>query len=471
MFAAISQRNPEFNGQFITGVLTTGIYCLPSCPARTPKFENIQFFKKPVEARKAGLRACLRCKPDDYYANVDEDREIVLELARRMMEDPAQYKDAPALVRASGIGSTKLNMLWRRHFHITPKRSLDQARVAKAAKLLREDNQSLDDIAATVGFESLSTFHDQFRQRQHISPGAYRQIRSGTPYILKWPEAYRVADTLRYLQRDADDPLQSWQGERLTRTFSLGDHAGYAHLTFKDRQLEVEPFAEASSLPMLHDQLLKILGLYQDPSAFERFAVKSKGGKQLVEAARGLRLPQTPTPFEALVWAILGQQINLAFAYKLRQRLIQLVNRRINGELVHPSPQQIAVLQESQLLPLQFSRAKIAYLQEAAKAICEGRLNLDQKQVVSAEAIERELIAVRGIGTWTAQYVLMRGYGFADCIPRGDAGLRQGYALLVDQKKVENAEVETFLEGFSPYRTYATAHLWRHAALAATSPT
>lgn len=467
MFAAIRARKREFNGVFVTGVLTTGIYCLPSCPARTPKFQNIRFFKKPREARAAGLRACLRCRPDDFYADIDPDREIILEIARRMADTPGAYGDAAALISASGLGATKFNSLWREHFHASPKRSLMRAKAERAATLLRQSAVSLDEVAEQVGCESLSTFHDLIRQRWLLSPGVLRQLQAGVPFALRLPDDFRMADTLRYLQRDGDDPLQSWQGMRLLRTFRLGDGAGLATLDFSDDQVRVTYQCEASQVLALHDQVLRLLGLPQDTLAFERLAAKQKLGSLLMEDGQGLRLPQTPTPFEALVWAIIGQQINLAFAYTLRQRLIRHFDHKLGELWVHPSAQDVAALDERDLQALQFSKAKSAYLITAAKAVVDGSLALDQAQVQSAPILLKRLLAVRGIGNWTAQYVLMRGFGFADCAPQGDAGTRQGLRLLMDDTSLNHAEVDAFLQGFSPYQTLATAHLWRIAAKAA----
>src|SRR5688500_16097818 len=131
-------RDRASNGRFITGVLTTGIYCLPSCTARKPLPENVRFFATRDEARSAGLRACRRCRPDDFYQQYDPDVHLLETLAADVRRTPAAFADAAAMVASSGIGTTKLNALFRQHFHTTPAAFLARERVAAARAALAE---------------------------------------------------------------------------------------------------------------------------------------------------------------------------------------------------------------------------------------------------------------------------------------------------------------------------------------------
>jgi 3-methyladenine DNA glycosylase/8-oxoguanine DNA glycosylase len=156
-----------------------------------------------------------------------------------------------------------------------------------------------------------------------------------------------------------------------------------------------------------------------------------------------------------------GQQINLAFASALRRDLIALAGTRVEGMHAHPSPAQVAAVDIDALRRKRFSRAKAAYVTEAARAALDGRLDLEALAAGSAPRAEAALTAVRGIGTWTARYVLMRGCGFADCAPVGDVALAaalQRYANL--PTRPGHAEVETLMSRFSPHRSLATFHLW-----------
>jgi AraC family transcriptional regulator of adaptative response / DNA-3-methyladenine glycosylase II len=189
----------------------------------------------------------------------------------------------------------------------------------------------------------------------------------------------------------------------------------------------------------------------------------------LIDGQRGLRVPLLADPFDGLVWAIVGQQINLAFAYTLRRRLIELVSEPLGaGFYAPPSIAAVAALEPEDLLPLSFSRAKASYLVGAARSVIDGRLPLDALAGGSATRIERSLLAVRGIGPWSAHYLMMRHYGFLDCVPLGDTGLTSGlkqfFAL---DERPGRVETLALMERFRPYRSLATFHLWqRHGAVA-----
>jgi AraC family transcriptional regulator of adaptative response / DNA-3-methyladenine glycosylase II len=148
-----------YDGRFLTGVLTTGIYCLPSCVARKPLSENVRFFPDERAARAAGLRPCLRCRPDAYYEGRDPDRERLEAAVRAMRADPARLAGIADLARAAFVGVRKLNDLVRHHYHTTPGALLAQARVFAAQKSLQSGARVID-AAYDAGFDSLSAFNE-----------------------------------------------------------------------------------------------------------------------------------------------------------------------------------------------------------------------------------------------------------------------------------------------------------------------
>jgi 3-methyladenine DNA glycosylase/8-oxoguanine DNA glycosylase len=168
----------------------------------------------------------------------------------------------------------------------------------------------------------------------------------------------------------------------------------------------------------------------------------------------------TLDPFEALVWAILGQQVNLAFAYALRRDLIRRVGVPASeGLIAHPDATRIAALEIADLQALRLSRRKAEYLLHAATEVATGRLRLDAP--TTATAAVRNLLALRGCGPWTAQYVLMRGLGFGDGVPVGDAGLtlalQRWFGL---DSRPDGSETLRLMAPFAPHRSLATFHLW-----------
>ena len=203
-----------------------------------------------------------------------------------------------------------------------------------------------------------------------------------------------------------------------------------------------------------HGAALRLLGWHGDPSSFEG------AHPDLARGREGLRVLLTLDPFEALMWAILGQQVNLAFAYALRRDLIRLVGvPAAEGLIAHPDATRIAALEVADLQTLRFSRRKAEYLLHAAAEVAAGRLRLDDPTTATAAA--RNLLALRGCGPWTAQYVLMRGLGFRDGVPVGDAGLtlalQRWFGL---DSRPDGPETLRLMAPFAPHRSLATFHLW-----------
>ncbi len=166
------RRDQAYDGKFLTGVLTTGIYCLTSCPARRPKRENVRFFKTPDEARRSGLRPCHRCHPDWFYRGEEWYESLFEQTAARVREAPGSFRDIAAVAKAAGIRRTALNDLFREHAHESPGAFLRRVRVEHVCRLL-ECGARPADAAASAGFEGTSAFHQQFLARTGLTPGGY----------------------------------------------------------------------------------------------------------------------------------------------------------------------------------------------------------------------------------------------------------------------------------------------------------
>jgi AraC family transcriptional regulator, regulatory protein of adaptative response / DNA-3-methyladenine glycosylase II len=163
------------DGEFISAVLTTGIYCLPSCRARKPHPKNAVFFPDPEAARAAGFRACKRCCPDNYYLGQDAGKTLVNQLIKRFQTDPRAYPDASSVVVASGMSSSALYELFRKHLQATPGEVLVRERISVVQQALRHDVSPIGQLAFEVGFENLSTFNANFRRLVGMSPSEYRR--------------------------------------------------------------------------------------------------------------------------------------------------------------------------------------------------------------------------------------------------------------------------------------------------------
>jgi AraC family transcriptional regulator of adaptative response / DNA-3-methyladenine glycosylase II len=204
----------------------------------------------------------------------------------------------------------------------------------------------------------------------------------------------------------------------------------------------------------LHAAALKILALTNDVTQFEA------RHPDFVQNRRGLRMPLLPTSFDALCWGIIGQQINVKFAAALRREMMELAGEKIGDMRAHPTPERVANIDMSVLAARRYSRSKAQYLVDAAQAVAAGKLDIETMGEGSAIAAEKMLTAQRGIGTWTARYVLMRG-GFADAAPVGDSALATALQRLHKLPERPDADqTARLMSRFAPHRSLATMHLW-----------
>ncbi len=461
MYDRAVAKDRAYDGRFFTAVTTTGIYCLPSCPARKPKAENTRFFASEAEALGEGFRACHRCHPDRFQAGGNANLELLEAVIARVQAAPGRFRSVEDLTSESGWGATRLAELSREHLHLTPLTFLQRVRVREAQRLLVTTSQSVSDVALTAGFESPSVFHTQFRKQAALTPGEYRKLAQGDGFALVLPSNFRIEDVLAYHGRDPQSLCERVEGRTLFK--AIGECA--LEIRFEGQKAHCNlhgALEDGLARLAMHRCALRMLGLHQDPTAFERSLVRHPAFQTLVMARPGLRVPLTANVWEALVWAILGQQVNLAFAYALRRALVgRFGQARHLGLYSHPGPGDLAGANLEELLALRLSRAKAECLLRVAQAAVSGVLDLEALPDRPATRASARLLAIKGIGPWTAQYVLMRGCGFGDCVPIGDAGLtlalQRHHGL---DHRPGLSETAQLLAPFAPHRSLAVFHLW-----------
>ena len=283
---------------------------------------------------------------------------------------------------------------------------------------------------------------------------------------LPLPADYRVGDLLNFHRRDVQAVAEQvsevgldkgilWQN--LPARMGMRFAAGQVHVT-----LEVDGTAKDDP-EALRTLAERMLGLTQPVAAFEATHAEHPLLAGLIVANRGLRVPQSASPFEALSWAISGQQISLPVAISLRRKLIQLAGQRhSSGLFCYPDAAAVAVLDEDALGQAGFSRAKTQCLLLLAREIDEGRLPLEEwLDHEPAEVIGERLLALKGIGPWTVDYALLRGFARLDGSLHGDAAVRrQLQRLLGAEEKLSQPFVRDWLLPFAPWRALVAAHLW-----------
>ncbi len=449
----------------LTGVLTTGVYCLPWCRARRPNPENVRLYRGAAEARAAGLRPCKRCRPDEFLAGRDPDAERLDGVVAAARAEPARFRGVEDLCARAGFGATKLNRLFRERYHRTPAGFLSRARVAAACRTLAANGTAKSiEAGYAVGFETLSAYHQNFRRRTGMTPGAYRELGSSDEFVVGLPRDFRWEAPRGWLGRDPESPAERVDGTAMAKTVRLDE--GPALLVIEGAngvaRCRVEGARGGAAMRHAHGVATRLLGLDQDPGAFERKAARTPPYGCLVSGRRGLRVPLAASVFEALAWAVIGQQINLAFACALRRALLELCGEPLGeGWRAHPTPEAVAALEPADLARRRFSRAKAEALVGAARSFVAAGEDPEDLAHEAAPVVEDRLRSLRGIGPWTAQYVLLRGAGFADCVPVGDTGLGEALRRLHGlPERPAPAESRALLEPVAPHRSLATLHLW-----------
>ncbi len=453
MLATLGTRDPANNGKFIIGVMSTGIYCLPSCHARTPKAENVQFFACGSDAEAAGLRPCKKCRPDEYERGEDSELARLEEVVDRIRQEPGEFSGVDSIAESLEVGVTKANSLFRLHYQQTPAEVLGQARFQRAKDFLLNSGLSVTEIAFEVGYESLSTFNENFKRKSGLTPSEYRQLPSQSQFQFQLPPNYNLPCFLSSFGRDPMSPT-----ERLLGTSGLLATPNGDLLKIEFGPTAAVTVVKGSALSG-YETVARVMSLGFDVRPFEA-GVEARGFGHLLESRKGARLPQTQSLLDGLIWAIAGQQVNLAFAFALRKRLIERYGTPVGEDLYTlPTWESLACAKLEDLTAMQFSARKAEYLIGIAKL---GGGWGEALATSSYTRASKALLAVKGIGIWSSQYILMRALGFADCLPLGDTGLTAGVSKLFGlEAKPTLQQIETLTDAFAPYRSLATYHLWQ----------
>ena len=469
-YRALLARDRRFDGRFFTGVETTGIYCRPICPARTPHRENERFFACAAAAESAGFRACRRCRPETAPGTPAwvGSPALVARALRLISAGALDDDDLEAFAARLGIGARHLGRLFTTHIGVAPGAIARARRAHLARRLLDESDLPLAEIAFAAGFASVRQFNHSMRASFGAPPSALRKRRPAAvaqPALslrlsFRAPLDWRAL--LDFLAARATRGVEQVDGDAYRRTVRLGAGLG---------TLEVRPAAGASQL-LLSVQLPGFDGVHQIVSRVRRLfdldadplPIAAQLARDPVLAASlarrpGLRVPGAWDPFEVAVRAVLGQQVTVRGASTLAGRLAERFGEPLGAAgrpgLSHlfPRPEALA---GADLTAIGLPRARAAALRALARAVVDGELDLEAAR--GTQVLSAQLRAIPGIGDWTAQYVAMRAGGEPDAFPAGDLGLRR--ALARDGNPLAPGDVERLAEAWRPWRSYAAMHLW-----------
>ncbi len=484
-YRAIETRDSRFDGRLFVGVTSTGIYCRPICPARTPKFENCRFFPSAAAAQEAGFRPCLRCRPETapdlaFWRGSSNTVSRALALIADGALDGGEA-GIEALAERLGLGGRQLRRLFQQHLGASPLAVAQTRRVLLAKQLIQETQLSMAEIALAAGFGSVRRFNETFRALYRRPPGALRrkpparaESAAGVTLRLYYRPPYDWDAILAHLAARTIEGVELVENGVYRRSVGLGGALGSVAVAHRPehRCLAVTlRFPALGALPAIAARVRRLFDVGADIETIGAHLSRDPLLAPLIAQRPGLRAPGGWDGFELAVRAILGQQVSVAAARRLAGRLVALCGESLPAESaahpglshVFPSPQRLAAADLSQLGMPQARRAALAAL--AAETVADPHLFRPFGTV--EEAIQR-LRAIRGVGEWTAQYIALRALRETDAFPAADIGLLRG-AALIDGKRPTPADLIGRAEPWRPWRAYAAQHLWAAdaAALAA----
>jgi AraC family transcriptional regulator, regulatory protein of adaptative response / DNA-3-methyladenine glycosylase II len=379
-------------------------------------------------------------------------------VVERVSSDPGAFPTPAMVARSAAITVKKLDALLSEHAHLSPQSWLRRLRIRRAAAALLATRRKPAEIAADCGYDNETPFEADFLDGMRMTPAAYRALGRAQSFQISLPPGYRAGEVLAYHARDPEGLTERSEGNQIWKALPTADGPVVMHLTLDSVQVSIQVHSErrigAASMAALHNDALHMLGLVNQIDQFERKHAA------FVKPRRGLRLPLIPRGFDALCWAITGQQINLSFAGALRRSMIVLAGEKVGNMITHPTAQALAGIGVPALTALRYSGSKARYLVDAAAAVANGELDIENITLGSAVAAEAALLAQRGVGIWTARYVLMRR-GFADSAPVGDSALATALQRLHELPERPDAQgSERLMSRFAPNRSLASMHLW-----------
>ena len=287
--------------------------------------------------------------------------------------------------------------------------------------------------------------------------------------FIQTPAEFSFPLCLEFLKRSPRELLHKTTDTEVIKALRIGDLVVVFEVTSHDATINIRFLTKEPPLQVqkaVSEYVREWFDLETDLKPFYTLALKDKLLKDAVTKYYGYRIVGQPDLFESLVWAVLGQQINLGFAYTLKQRFVQTFGERIaiGGDeyFLFPTPQTVALITPEQLLPLQFSSQKSRYTIAIAEAFADGTLSKEKLKVIPLEEAKHELMKVKGIGNWTANYALMKTFHHRDAFPLEDAGLHNAIKNLkkLKQKPTIN-EVQKIFKKYKGWEAYATLYLWR----------
>ncbi len=514
-YRAMLTHDARFDGAFFVGVRTTGVNCRPVCRARTPRRDSCIFFSHAAIAEREGFRACFRCRPERApgHANIDAVSRLVGAAARKISEGALNERSVDDLASELGVGSRQLRRAMQAELGVGPIELALSRRVALARELLLGTSLPITEIAYASGFSSIRRFNSAYRDRQRMTPSEVRRPNTprseGVRVVLDVRPPFDPAPAFAFLRARAVSgsetflsagaisgrkdglPARAISGTKAVldgrdvsgskalfggtyvRATAIQGLTGLVSISPAKGRDAIEVEVSSGLAPALMPIVARVRRLFDtdaDVATIGAHLCRDPRLRKHVKKSPALRVMGAFDPFEWSVRAVLGQQISVRAALTLASRLVARFGTPVKDTVpglpsdmaspmfAWPDASRLASASETELAALGLTRMRARTLSHLAKAVAERRLVLerasDSASTLEAPAAREALLALPGIGPWTAEYIMMRALGWPDAFPSGDLGLRKALG------NVSAAECERRSESWRPWRAYAAARLW-----------
>ncbi|MFC7012160.1 AlkA N-terminal domain-containing protein [Streptomyces viridiviolaceus] len=468
---AVRSKDARFDGWFFTAVLTTRIYCRPSCPVVPPKAENMTFYPSAAACQQAGFRACKRCRPDTSSGSPEwNQRADLTARAMRLIADGVVDRDGvPGLAARLGYSTRQIERLLLAELGAGPL-ALARAQRAQTARLLIETTPlPMADIAFAAGFSSVRTFNDTVREVFALSPSELRTRvpkgrAAGAPggaLTLRLPfRAPLNPDNLfGHLAATAVPGVEEWRDGAYRRTLRLPYGHGIAALSPRPDHIACRlTLSDLRDLTVAISRCRRLLDLDADPAAIDDQLRTDPLLAPLVDKAPGRRVPRTVDEAEFAVRAVLGQQVSTAAARTHAARLVTAHGEAIDdpeGGLTHLFPSALA-LAEADPDALAMPRTRRTTFTTLVRHLADGSVSLGVESDWSET--RARLLALPGFGPWTVDVIAMRALGDPDAFLPTDLGIRRAAREL--GLPSTPAALTARAAAWRPWRAYAVQYLW-----------
>jgi AraC family transcriptional regulator of adaptative response / DNA-3-methyladenine glycosylase II len=468
-YRALRSRDARFDGRLFVGVASTGVYCRPVCPARTPLPRNCRFFASAAAAAQAGFRPCRRCRPEAAPGSPAwlGTSAAVSRALRLVAEGALDRGGVDELAARVGAGGRHLRRLFEEHLGASPLAVAQTRRVHFAKKLLDETPLPITQIAHAAGFTSLRRFNDAMKRAFGAPPRELRRrrVRGEAAATLTLRLAARPPfdgrALLAYLTLRELPGVERVSADAYRRSVELGGERGVIAVRLDPAFCGVLLELPARLVPdaaRIAGRVRRLFDLDADPAPIEAQLRRDPALAARLRRRRGLRVPGAWSGFELAVRAVLGQQVTVTGACTLAGRLAAAHGRKLEQpaeRITHAFPD-AAALADADLAGLGLTRARAEALRVLARAAASGALDLEGGQ--PPEAVRRVLLGLPGVGPWTAEYVALRALGEPDAFPASDLGLRR--ALGPPGQPLGTQALEQRSKSWQPWRAYAAVLLW-----------